>query len=126
MVNVMDPCWKSTPIEIVQHILKLACSRLIYRDNRFIEIKDVIVDNAYVLNKLNLRRLKIVKMAYDDITGAWYMEFRFRKTLNNNINHGLSFSFNWDARNTFEICYYSGREDPTQVGAWTQIRTIYL
>jgi len=93
----MDSCWKETPAHIIQYILKLACSRLIYRDNRYIEIKDVVIDNVDLIHEVNVDKYEhITDWSYHD-TDKWWMEVMFKKMYYRDtfeINHGIIYEYN--------------------------------
>ena len=121
----MDSCWQKTPTEIVNYILRLACGRLIYRDNRYIEIGKLACKNTdvnkYVTDRLSLNQ----HFEYDGENVGWYLDISFHGNLYENgraLRHGLCFDYNFHYNNLYEICYWSHREPES--GPWTQIRTI--
>jgi hypothetical protein len=123
----MDICWKETPKEIVNYILRLACSRLVYRDNRYIEIGKINRKNVECVN-----RYLIGRIAYNDHfefsfpnDGGWYLDIRFDSNLYEDgylLRHGLCFDYHFSYLNEYEICYWSDRIPES--GPSTQIRTI--
>ena len=129
----MDPCWKNTPDEIVLIILRFACSRLVYRDGKYVEISHVYdtYPDVCLINGVNKSKFKnIQKITKDPETRSkWYFQFTFKGILLVRFDdeliicHGLSYSFNWDYLDTFEMCYWSARYE-TGSDMWTQIRTI--
>ena len=66
----MDSCWKETPAHIVQYILKLACSRFVYRNNRYIEIKDIVIDNVDLINQVNAHKYEHIT---EQTIHGWWM-----------------------------------------------------
>jgi len=110
----MDSCWQNTPTEIVNYILKLACSKLIYRDGRYIEIGKVKETNC--INKYVTDRLSIIQ--YIDFTlrrDGWYLQIVFNKNIYENENvlrHGIYFDYYFDYDN-YKICYWSERATDT-------------
>ncbi len=127
----MDSCWKNTPEEILQIILRFACSRLVYRDGCYIEIGKVKNDFDNV-NNFTIRNLEIRQTISRNMYGQWYFQFRFNKVLTEQEEdgsimehfHGLCYDFNWENRNTFEICYWSSRTNQTLFPLGTNVRTI--
>jgi len=121
----MDSCWQNTPKEIVNYILKLACGRLIYRDNRYIEIGKLVCKNTQI-NKYVTDRFSLNQHFEHDLeNGGWYLDIRFEGHLYENgvaLRHGLCFDYNFNYNNLYEFCYWSDRE--SESGPWTQIRTI--
>ena len=110
----MDSCWQNTPKEIVNYILKLACSRLIYRDNRYIEIgkiKEIESINKYVIGRVSLNEHFDFTLEND----GWYLPIRFNTDLYENGNvlrHGIYFDYYFDYDN-YRICYWSERATDT-------------
>ncbi len=106
----MDPCWKNTPKEIVNYILRLACSRLVYRDNRYIEIGDVHSPNNYIIRESLMNKRTIYDNITDSIDGTgWYFEFSFYKRIDGIYPHGLHYNYNFEYEDTFIISYYIER-----------------
>ena len=107
----MDSCWQNTPKEIVNYILKLACGRLIYRDNRYIEIGKLVSKNTDV-NKYVTRRVSLNE--HFDFTlrrDGWYLQVCFSTDLYENglaLRHGIYFDYYFDYDN-YRICYWSER-----------------
>jgi hypothetical protein len=106
----MDSCWQNTPKEIVNYILKLACSRLIYRDNCYIEIgkiKKTECINKYVIGRVSLNEHFDFTLRRD----GWYLPIRFNTDLYENgvaLRHGIYFDYYFDYDN-YRICYWSER-----------------
>jgi len=129
----MDSCWQNTPKEIVDYILKLACGRLIYRDNRYIEIGKIketgCINKFDCINKYLHKKdsLKSEFQFVGNINRSWFLEFPFDNFLHEKYvvkGHGLSFDYL--ENNNFEICYWSYRRPvsaPSWTGPWTRIRT---
>jgi hypothetical protein len=126
----MDSCWQNTPKEIVNYILKLACGRLIYRDNRYIEIGKVVHKETECINKY-LRKKELLKSEFQfvgNINRSWFLEFQFDGSILYEKDiikmHGISFDYLQD--NNFEICYscYSTSISNPSINPWTRIRTI--
>jgi hypothetical protein len=129
----MDSCWQNTPFEIINYILKLACGRLIYRDNRYIEIGKV--KETESINKFNcinkfLNKKESLKSQMEwtgNINRSWFLEFQFDNFLyEKDIVKGHGLSFDYLKNNNFEICYWSYRRPvsaPSWTGPWTRIRT---
>jgi hypothetical protein len=130
----MDPCWQNTPKELTIYILKLACSRLVYRDGKYIDIgtldyklidcKSINCINEYLDQRLELNQ-SMESNIEDD---GWYLQFHFNKKLTDSdgdsVPHGLCFDYKYCYGNTYEICYWSFRIPEPGSGPWTQIRTI--
>lgn len=115
----MDSCWKNTPPEIVQLILRFACTRLVYRDGKYIEIGKVKNDFDNV-NNFIIRNLDIRQRINRNIYGQWYFQFSFSNVLTQyendyiiNHSHGLCYDFNYHTPDTFQIWYWSTRCDET-------------
>ncbi len=106
----MDSCWQNTPKEIVNYILKLACSRLIYRHNCYIEIgkiKETECINKYVIGRVSLNEHFDFTLRRD----GWYLPIRFNTDLYENgvaLRHGIYFDYYFDYDN-YRICYWSER-----------------
>jgi hypothetical protein len=124
----MDSCWQNTPFEIINYILKLACGRLIYRDNRYIEIGKL-VNKFECINKYLDKKdsLKSEIQWTGNINRSWFLEFQFNDFLyEKDIIKGHGLSFDYLENNNFEICYWSCRTPvtaPSWTGQWTRIRT---
>ena len=130
----MDSCWQNTPFEITNYILKLACGRLVYRDNRYIEIGKLInkFDCTNKLDCINkfLHKKDSLKSDFQfvgNINRSWFLEFQFDHILyEKDIIKGHGLSFDYLEYNNFEICYWSYRTHitaPSWTGPWTRIRT---
>ncbi len=112
----MDPCWKDTPEHIIHKILHLACSKLIYRNNRYIEINKVECKNEDLINEIIQSKLENIENSKKKL--CFY--FLFKKPIDKIIqgrnyicNHGLSYNFNYWGRDdsdvdnhTYVITYY--------------------
>ena len=126
----MDSCWQNTPKEIVNYILKLACSRLIYCDNRYIEIGKLNYKETGCINTFLDKKnsLKSEFQFIDNINRSWFLEFKFDGFLyEKNIIKGHGLSFDYLENNNLEICYWKYRKtvsDPSLTGPWTRIMTI--
>ena len=118
----MDPIWKTTPKEIVNLILKLACSRVVYQNNRYIDINTLNIKNEGLETIINKKIINLSKL-YFGHDGSWYLEFDFNKFIK--YRHGLCYSYNFDYPGIFEICYFIEREpqEDEPGTAWVQIRT---
>jgi hypothetical protein len=134
----MNSCWKNTPEEIVNYILKLARGRLVYRENRYIEIGKIketeCIKKFDCINKF-LRKNYLLKSEIrfvGNINRSWCLQFQFDFDFNGNSYdkdfiklHGLSFDYL--ENNNFEICYFLYRVQksvPSLTSPWTRIRTI--
>ena len=124
----MDSCWQDTPKEIVNYILKLACGRVIYRDNSYVEIgkiKETEFNKFDCINKFLHKKdsLKSEFQFVGNINRSWFLEFQFDHILYEKDKvHGLSFDYL--ENNNFEICYWSCRTlGPSWTNQWTRIRT---
>jgi hypothetical protein len=109
----MDPCWQNTPKELTIYILKLACSRVVYRDGKYIDIGTI---NCKSINciKEYLDKKNSLKSDFQfvgNINRAWYLEFCFTKSLSDKtyktLPHGLCFDYR--EHEPFEICYWANR-----------------
>ena len=136
----MDSCWKNTPFEITNYILKLACGRVVYRDNRYIEIGKLI-NKFYCTNKFDytnkfdcinkfLDKKNLIKADFQfvgNINRSWFLEFEFDDFLyEKDIIKGHGLTFDYLENNNFEICYWSYRipvSVPSLTDPWTRIRT---
>ena len=102
----MDPCWKDTPEHIIHKILHLACSKLIYRDNNYIEIKKVECKNVDLIDQTNNSKIRDIEFCKD----MHFFHRKFKKPIQKiiqgkifNCSHGLSYNFN---NNKYVITYY--------------------
>ena len=107
----MDSCWKETPKEIVNYILKLACGRLVYRDNRYIKIGKLMCKNTYI-NKYVTDRVSLNQhFDFNLRRDGWYLPIRFNTDLYENglaLRHGIYFDYYFDYDH-YRICYWSDR-----------------
>ena len=128
----MDSCWQNTPKEIVNYILKLACGRVIYRDNSYVEIGKIKETEFNKFDCINnfLHKKDSLKSEFQfvgNINRSWFLEFQFDDNLGKNeyvLNHGLSFDYL--ENNNFEICYWkycAPVSNPSWTRTWTRIRT---
>ena len=134
----MNSCWKNTPEEIVNYILKLARGRLVYRENRYIEIGKIketeCIKKFDCINKF-LHKKNMLKCEIEfvgNINRSWFLKFMFDFDFNGTSYdkdfiklHGLSFDYL--ENNKFEICYFlyrAHRTAPSSTSPWTRITTI--
>jgi hypothetical protein len=121
----MDSCWKNTPFEIINYILKLACGRVLYRDGKYIDIGTLNYNGTDCINEYLDKKnsLKSEFQFVGNINRAWYLEFYFTKSLSDEnhetLPHGLCFDYR--EYEPFEICYWANRIP--LIGPRGQIRT---
>lgn len=122
----MDSLWKNLPTEIIHKIIQLT-GKVVYRDNRYIDINKLKGDYA-IIEHIYKKQLTFDTSVSND--GSWYLEFRFDKFIYDPRtirHHGLCFSYRYDYRDKFEVCYWNNRyPEPHEEGtAWIQQRTYF-
>ena len=122
----MDSLWKNLPTEIIHKIIQLT-GKVVFRDNRYIDINKLKGDYA-IIEHIYKKQLKFdITTSFDK---SWYLEFHFDKLIYDPDppefrRHGLCFSYRFDYRDKFEVCYWNNRyPEPHEEGtAWIQQRT---
>jgi len=109
----MNSCWQNTPTEIVNHILKLACSRLIYRDGKYLEIGQVPRDTKCL--ECIKRKIQVTDKMVLYGNRGWDLSFHFPE-----VTRGMNFIH---VDNHFEITYWFTRETNARM-YYNQVRTI--
>ncbi len=120
--------WKNLPTEIIHKILKLT-GKVVFRDGRYIDINKIKGDYGIIEDIYKKQLTFDITTSFDR---SWYVEFRFDTEIYDEPtmtirHHGLCFSYRYDYRNKFEVCYWNDRYPELGEGgvSWVQKRTYF-